>query len=313
MSRNRRAGWPARQDGSTNSRRAVLHILQDSHKDTLRLEASRKAMIHIHGRSAGDHGRECGGANRSCATKQEQLVQAGQAWPSWASSPPASAHELNNPLNKHRLVRGATRSTSSSSGGADKEQIVRELRQATQQVPQGHGESSSHLRTFRAGRPPSAREPISLRQVIGRALSLMAGAASAARRSRSRSNLGPEETRGAGESDSARAGPFHQSIDERARCGGRLATQGDSHFRARFGSAMVEVAFTDTGGRDSPRARSRGSFDPFFTTKEVGKGTGLGLSINVRDHQGTRRHDLGREARPAKAPPFLIQLPVALR
>ena len=32
-----------------NSRRALLHILQDSHQDKLRLEASRKAMIHIMG------------------------------------------------------------------------------------------------------------------------------------------------------------------------------------------------------------------------------------------------------------------------
>src|SRR5438309_1694154 len=40
----------ARQTGRLdNSRRAVLHILQDSHKDKLRLEASRKAMIHIMG------------------------------------------------------------------------------------------------------------------------------------------------------------------------------------------------------------------------------------------------------------------------
>src|SRR5258708_33141422 len=44
----------ARQTGRLdNSRRAVLHILQDSPKDKLRLEASRKAMIHILGESQG--------------------------------------------------------------------------------------------------------------------------------------------------------------------------------------------------------------------------------------------------------------------
>jgi len=41
--------WPARRSGSTNSRRALLHILQGSHKDNLRLEVTRKAMIHIMG------------------------------------------------------------------------------------------------------------------------------------------------------------------------------------------------------------------------------------------------------------------------
>src|SRR5207302_11304740 len=80
------------------------------------------------------------------------------------------AHELNNPLNNIGLCVGNAIDLIEL-GVTDKEQIVRELRQATQQVRKAT-EIISHLRTF--GRAaPVRREPISLRQVIERALSLM--------------------------------------------------------------------------------------------------------------------------------------------
>jgi hypothetical protein len=39
-----------------NSRHTLMHILQDSHQSNLRLERSRKAMIHIMGDLKGDDG-----------------------------------------------------------------------------------------------------------------------------------------------------------------------------------------------------------------------------------------------------------------
>src|SRR2546425_3471915 len=63
-----------------NSRRAVLHILQDSHKDKLRLEASRKAMIHIMG-DLRETTAEVQRREQELRDKQEQLVQAGKPGP----------------------------------------------------------------------------------------------------------------------------------------------------------------------------------------------------------------------------------------
>src|SRR5205807_5993692 len=60
-----------------NSRRAVLHILQDSHKDKLRLEASRKAMIHIMG-DLRETTAEVQRRAKELRDKQEQPVKAGK-------------------------------------------------------------------------------------------------------------------------------------------------------------------------------------------------------------------------------------------
>jgi len=75
------------------------------------------------------------------------------------------------------------------------------------------------------------------------------------------------------------------------------------------GSAVVEVAFADTG-HGIPHGLERRVFDPFFTTKEVGKGTGLGLSITygiVKEHGGT----ISVVSRPDEGTTFLIRLPLA--
>src|SRR5207253_2144926 len=134
----------ARQtDRLDNSRRAVLHILQDSHKDKLRLEATRKAMIHIMG-DLRETTAEIQRREKELRDKQEQLVQAGKL---------ATLGELT----EHGLT--------------DEEQIIRQLRHATQQVGKAT-EIITHLRTFGRAAPVS-REPIALRQVIERALALM--------------------------------------------------------------------------------------------------------------------------------------------
>src|SRR5436190_2765562 len=114
-----------------SSRRALLHILQDSHKDKLRLEASRKAMIHIMG-DLRETTTEMQRREQELRDKQEQLVQAGKL-AILGELTTGVAHELNNPLNNIGLFVGNAIDLIEL-GGADKEQIVRELRQATQQV-----------------------------------------------------------------------------------------------------------------------------------------------------------------------------------
>src|SRR6059036_1483348 len=101
--------------------------------------------------------------------KQEQLVQAGKL-ATLGELTTGVAHELNNPLNNTGLFVGNAVDLLEL-GGTDTGPIVRALRQALQQVGKAT-EIISHLRTF--GRAaPFSREPISLRQVIERALSLM--------------------------------------------------------------------------------------------------------------------------------------------
>src|SRR5438874_5854099 len=159
----------ARQtDRLDKSRSALLHILQDSHRSNLRLADSRKAMIHIMG-DLRETTAEMQRREQELRDKQEQLVQAGKL-ATLGELTTGVAHELNNPLNNTGLFVGNALDLIEL-GAADKGQIVRELRQAMQQVRKAN-EIISHLRTF--GRVASvSREPISLRQVIDRALDLM--------------------------------------------------------------------------------------------------------------------------------------------
>src|SRR5438094_1510179 len=151
-----------------NSRRALLHILQDSYQDKLRLEASRKAMIHIMG-DLRETTAEMQRREQELRDKQEQLVQAGKL-ATLGELTTGVAHELNNPLNNTGLFVGNAIDLIEL-GFTDKGQIVRELRQALQQVSKAT-QIISHLRTFGRAAPIS-RAPIPLRQVIERALSLM--------------------------------------------------------------------------------------------------------------------------------------------
>src|SRR2546421_7097643 len=159
----------ARQtDGLDNSRRALLHILQDSHHSNLRLESSRKAMIHIMG-DLRETTAEIQRREQELRDKQEQLVQAGKL-ATLGELTTGVAHELNNPLNNIGLFMGNALDLIEH-GLTDEEQIIRQLRHATQQVGKAT-EIITHLRTFGRAAPVS-REPIALRQVIERALALM--------------------------------------------------------------------------------------------------------------------------------------------
>src|SRR5207245_6798121 len=95
----------ARQtDRLDNSRRALLHILQDSHQDKLRLEQSRKAMIHIMG-DLRETTAEMQRREHELRDKQEQLVQAGKL-ATLGELTTGVAHELNNPINNIDLIVG---------------------------------------------------------------------------------------------------------------------------------------------------------------------------------------------------------------
>src|SRR2546427_3204782 len=87
-----------------NSRRALLHILQDSHQDKRKLEASRKAMIHIMG-DLRETTAEMQRREQELRDKQEQLVQVGKL-ATLGELITGVAHELNNPLNNIGLFVG---------------------------------------------------------------------------------------------------------------------------------------------------------------------------------------------------------------
>src|SRR6267378_2975470 len=119
-------------------------------------DQQRHAMLHIMS-DLRDTTADMQRREQELRDKQEQLVQAGKL-ATLGELTTGVAHELNNPLNNIGLFVG---------NAVD----LIELAHAMQQVRKAT-EIISHLRTF--GRAaPASREPISLRQVIERALSLM--------------------------------------------------------------------------------------------------------------------------------------------
>src|SRR2546430_7391703 len=292
----------ARQtDRLDNSRRAVLHILQDSHKDKLRVEPSRKAMIHIMG-NLRETTAEVQGREQELRDKQEQLVQAGKL-ATLGELTTGVAHELNNPLNNIGLFVGNAVDLIEL-GVTDKGQTVRELRHAMQQVGKAT-EIISHLRTFGRAAPVS-REPISLRNVIERALSLMQEQLRL-RQIEVTVELGSEEPVVVG--NAIQLEQVFINLLTNARDAVAESPRKAIRISGSVGSAAVEVAFSDTG-HGIPPGLERRIFDPFVTTKEAGKGTGLGLSITygiVKEHGGA----ISVVSRPGEGATFLIQLPLA--
>jgi len=292
----------ARQtDRLDNSRRAVLHILQDSHKDKLRLEATRKAMIHIMG-DLRETTAEIQRREKELRDKQEQLVQAGKL-ATLGELTTGVAHELNNPLNNIGLFVGNAIDLIEH-GLTDEEQIIRQLRHATQQVGKAT-EIITHLRTFGRAAPVS-REPIALRQVIERALALM----------REQLRLrGIDVVVELGSSEPVVLGNPIQleqvfiNLLTNARDAVANSPRKAIRISASVDSEAVELAFADTG-HGIPTGLERRIFDPFFTTKEVGKGTGLGLSITygiIKEHGGT----ISVVSPSGVGATFVIRLPLA--
>ena len=283
-----------------NSRRALLHILQGSHKDNQRLEVSRKAMIHIMG-DLQETTAEIQRREQELREKQEQLVQAGKL-ATLGELTTGVAHELNNPLNNIGLFV-ANAIDLLELGVGNKEQIGSELRHAMQQVRKA-SEIISHLRTFGRAAPVS-REPVYLRQVIDRALSLMQEQLRL-REIKVTVDLGPEEPVVIG--NPIQLEQVFMNLLTNARDAMTDSPRKEIRISGSVSSAAVEVAFADTG-HGVPPGLERRIFDPFFTTKEVGKGTGLGLSITygiVKEHGGT----ISVVGRPNEGATFIIRLPL---
>jgi len=290
-----------------DQRKAMLHILVDYEKDrsrlarsNLRLEDSRKAMIHIMG-DLRETTAEMQRREQELRDKQEQLVQAGKL-ATLGELTTGVAHELNNPLNNTGLFVGNAIDLIEL-GAADKGQIVRELRQAMQQVSKAT-QIISHLRTFGRAAPVS-REPISLRPVIERALSLVQEQLRL-HEIEVTLDLGPEEPVVVG--NPIQLEQVFINLLANARDAVLDSPRKAIRISASVGSATMEIAFVDTG-HGIPSGLEQRIFDPFFTTKEVGKGTGLGLSITygiVKEHGGT----ISVVSTPGEGATFLIQLPL---
>src|SRR5438034_2951355 len=291
-----------------DQRKAMLHILVDYEKDrsglarsNLRLADSRKAMIHIMG-DLRETTAEMQRPEQELRDKQEQLVQAGKL-ATLGELTTGVAHELNNPLNNTGLFVGNAIDLIEL-GAADKGQIVRELRQALQQVSKAT-QIISHLRTFGRAAPVS-REPISLRPVIERALSLVQEQLRL-HEIEVTLDLGPQEPVVVG--NPIQLEQVFINLLTNARDAVVDSPRKAIRISASVGSTAVEIAFVDTG-HGIPSGLERRIFDPFFTTKEVGKGTGLGLSITygiVKEHGGT----ISVASPPGEGATFLIQLPLA--
>jgi C4-dicarboxylate-specific signal transduction histidine kinase len=283
-----------------NSRRALLHILQDSHKDKLRLEASRKAMIHIMG-DLRETTTEIQRREQELRDKQEQLIQAGKL-ATLGELTTGVAHELNNPLNNIGLFVGNAVDLIELAV-TDKRRIVGELDHAMQQVRKATA-IISHLRTF--GRAaPATREPVSLKHVIERALSLMQEQFRL-REIEVTVDLGTEEPIVLG--NSIQLEQVFINLLTNARDAVADSVRKAIHISSSVGSAAADIEFADTGHGIPPGLEQR-IFDPFFTTKEVGKGTGLGLSIAygiIKEHGGT----ISVVSRSGEGATFFIHLPL---
>src|SRR6267143_1793031 len=245
-----------------NSRRALLHILQGSHKDNLRLEGSRKAMIHIMG-DLRETTAEMQRREQELREKQEQLVQAGKL-ATLGELTTGVAHELNNPLNNTALFVGNAVDLIEL-GAADHGRIVRELHRAMQQVGKAT-EIISHLRTFGRAAPVS-RAPISLRQVIEQALSLVREQLHL-REVEVTVDLGPEEPVVLG--NPIQLEQVFINLLTNARDAVADAPRKAIRITGAVGAGAVAVAVADTGHGIPPELEPR-VFDPFLPPKRSGK------------------------------------------
>jgi C4-dicarboxylate-specific signal transduction histidine kinase len=279
-----------------------MHLLQDSHQSNLRLENSRKAMIHIMS-DLKETSEEVKSREQELRSKQEQLVQAGKL-ATLGELTTGVAHELNNPLNNIGLFVG-TAIDLIELGMADTNtgRILQELNNAMQQVWKAT-EIISHLRTF--GRAASvSREPVVITRVIQRAISLM----------QEQLRLRQIETSlhfPAGDivviGNPIQLEQIFINLLTNARDALISAPHKQITITCATKGPMVDISVGDTGP-GIPAGLEQRIFDPFFTTKEVGAGTGLGLSIIygiIKEHQGT----IIVENHPGEGAVFLIQLPL---
>ena len=285
-----------------NSRRALMHILQDSHQSNLRLESSRKAMIHIMS-DLKETTEQVQRREQELRDKQEQLVQAGKL-ATLGELTTGVAHELNNPLNNIGLFIGnAIDLIELRIADTNPDRILHELHAAMQQVRKAT-EIISHLRTFGRAAPVSY-EPVAIEQVVHRALSLMQEQLRL-RQIEVQLHFPADQAMVMGNAiqlEQVFVNLLTNARDALANMPRKLIT-----IACEVKENLVELQVGDTGPGIAAGLEQR-IFDPFFTTKDVGAGTGLGLSITygiIKDHQGTIQVD----KRAGEGARFLIQLPL---
>src|SRR5579859_5329208 len=287
-----------------NSRRALLHILQDSHQSNLRLENSRKAMIHIMS-DLKETTAEVQRREQELREKQEQLVQAGKL-ATLGELTTGVAHELNNPLNNIGLFVGNVIDLIELGiADAEPERILQELYSAMQQVRKAT-EIISHLRTFGRAAPVS-REPLLVRQVVQRAISLMQEQLRL-RQIEVDLQFPDEHVLVVANAIQLEQVFINLLTNARDALGGVGHNQKRITITCTVRGDIVEIYFGDNGP-GIPAGLEQRIFDPFFTTKDVGTGTGLGLSITygiIKEHQGS----ITVENQPGEGALFLIQLPL---
>jgi C4-dicarboxylate-specific signal transduction histidine kinase len=284
-----------------SSRRALLHILQDSHESNLRLANSRKAMIHIMG-DLRETTTEMERREQELRDKQEQLVQAGKL-ATLGELTTGIAHELNNPLNNIGLFVGNA-VDQIELGTVEDERVRADLDRAMEQVRKAT-EIISHLRTF--GRAATVTfEPVSLKAVIERSLSLMHEQLRL-RQIDVALDVDPNDVVVNG--NSIQLEQVFINLLTNARDALIESPRKLISIECRRGDSAACVRVADTGGGIPPGLEQR-IFDPFFTTKQVGTGTGLGLSITygiIQEHRGA----IWLENRPGEGATFVIDLPLS--
>jgi C4-dicarboxylate-specific signal transduction histidine kinase len=260
-----------------------MHILQDSHQSNLRLENSRKAMIHIMS-DLRETTEAVKRREQELREKQEQLVQAGKL-ATLGELTTGIAHELNNPLNNIGLFVGnAIDLIELDSSEASTERILHELHSAMQQMRKAT-EIITHLRTF--GRAASVSyEPVAISEVIESAVSLIQEQLRL-RQIEVRLQL-PEKEEAIVIGNPIQLEQVFLNLLTNARDAVTDMPQKIITITCTHKANVVEIRVQDTGPGIPPEFEQR-IFDPFFTTKEVGAGTCLGLSICygiVREHEG---------------------------
>jgi len=284
-----------------NSRRALLHILQDVHRSNERLEKSRKAMIHIMG-SLRETTEQVQAREQELREKQEQLIQAGKL-ATLGELTTGVAHELNNPLNNIGLFLGNVMDHVEANQ-VDPERILRDLRHAMQQVRKATT-IISHLRTF--GRAaPVTRVPLSINDVITQAVSLVQEQLRL-HQVEIQLDLAPSNPRVSG--SAIQLEQVFINLLTNARDAVIKAPVKQIVVRSTVQDRCLTVIVRDSGPGIPPGLEQR-VFDPFFSTKDVGAGTGLGLSITygiLKDHQGS----ITVENRPGEGATFVVELPMA--
>ena len=284
-----------------NSRRALLHILSDSHDSNLRLESSRKAMIHIMG-DLRETTAEMERREQELREKQEQLIQAGKL-ATLGELTTGIAHELNNPLNNIGLFVGNAVDRIDL-GAVDPDALRTELGKAMEQVRKAT-EIISHLRTF--GRAATiVYEPVDIASVIERSLSLVQ---EQLRLREISVSVEPGAEPIVVHGNEIQLEQVFVNLLTNARDALADADRKQIWITCELQPPMAVVTFADSGPGVPSDLEAR-IFDPFFTTKEVGAGTGLGLSITygiVSEHAGT----IAVGEREGGGAEFRIELPLA--